>query len=199
MGTSRIGAPAPATDPDRPALPPMRRDAEDNRRRILRAAHECFRERGLDLPMAAVARRSGVGTATLYRRFPTKDALVMELFADSAAQYEKVFDAALAHADPWSGMEYALRRCSILQVEGRVCSPEFAARFPSHAERHAREGREKLAAVLDRARGAGVVRAGITTDDVEMLFEAVGGLAASAEPHRRAQRLVSHLLASFAA
>ena len=66
-------------------LPQMlRADAEDNRERVLEAARELFAERGLDVPLREVARRAGVGPATLYRRFPTKQSLVDAAFTGDA-------------------------------------------------------------------------------------------------------------------
>ena len=56
----------------------LRSDAAANRRRILAAAKELFSERGLDGPMNAIARRAGVGAATLFRRFPDRESLVAE-------------------------------------------------------------------------------------------------------------------------
>jgi AcrR family transcriptional regulator len=54
-----------------------RKDVQRNLERILQAAHELFAESGPDVKMEAVARRAGVGVATIYRRFPSKE----ELFA----------------------------------------------------------------------------------------------------------------------
>ena len=59
----------------------LRADAQENRDRILAAARALFAERGLDVGMREIARRAGVGPATLYRRFPTKQALIDEAFA----------------------------------------------------------------------------------------------------------------------
>ncbi|WP_046086626.1 helix-turn-helix domain-containing protein [Streptomyces antioxidans] len=63
----------------------MRSDAASNHRRVLEAARTLFVSRGLDVPMATIARRAGVGVATLYRRFPTREALVTEVFSDEFA------------------------------------------------------------------------------------------------------------------
>jgi AcrR family transcriptional regulator len=58
---------------------PLRRDAARNRKRLLEAAAEVFAEQGLQASVDDVARVAGVGMGTLYRRFPTKDALIDEL------------------------------------------------------------------------------------------------------------------------
>ena len=57
----------------------LRSDARDNRELILDAARRAFAAEGLDVPMREIARRAGVGPATLYRRFPTKEMLVTGL------------------------------------------------------------------------------------------------------------------------
>ena len=64
------------------ATAPRRRDARRNRQLLLEAAHEVFGEQGLDAPLDVIARRAGVGNATLYRHFPTRAALVDAVFRD---------------------------------------------------------------------------------------------------------------------
>ena len=55
---------------------PLRKDAQRNREKLLAAAVELFAERGTDGSLEEVAKRAGVGIGTLYRHFPTRDALV---------------------------------------------------------------------------------------------------------------------------
>lgn len=88
----------------------LRSDAQDNRDRILAVAREAFAAEGLDVPMRALARRAGVGPATLYRRFPTKEALVVEVFAEQMAACTAAVDAGLADPDPWRGSAGRSRR-----------------------------------------------------------------------------------------
>jgi AcrR family transcriptional regulator len=68
--------------PGEPATPRRRADAQRNRDRILAAAREAFGEPGADVSMAEVARRAGVGMATLYRNFPGRRELLEALYAD---------------------------------------------------------------------------------------------------------------------
>src|SRR5699024_11493271 len=84
--------------------PSLRSDARRNRQRILCAARESFAERGLDAPVSAIARRAGVGIATSYRRFPTRDAIVAEVFADQFHRCDAALDEALHATDPWRGL-----------------------------------------------------------------------------------------------
>jgi AcrR family transcriptional regulator len=60
----------------------LRADAQRNRERILSAAEDVFREQGADASLEEVARRAGVGIGTLYRRFPTREALLANAFND---------------------------------------------------------------------------------------------------------------------
>ena len=61
---------------------PLRADAARNRTLILDAARAAFADGGLDVGVEEIARRAGVGKGTLYRRFPTKEALVRAIFDD---------------------------------------------------------------------------------------------------------------------
>lgn len=75
----------------------MRADAQRNRDRIIEVARAVFREKGYDAPLDEIARKAGVGAGTLYRHFPTRDALldaVMQAWVDSV---EVATEKALAH------------------------------------------------------------------------------------------------------
>ncbi|MGC0407018.1 AcrR family transcriptional regulator [Streptomyces sp. SAI-195] len=78
----------------------LRSDAEDNRERILDAARALFAAQGLRVPMREVARRAGVGPATLYRRFPGKQELITEACQDQLRACRAIVDECLAHPDP---------------------------------------------------------------------------------------------------
>jgi TetR/AcrR family transcriptional regulator, Clp-modulated transcription factor len=65
-----------------------RADAQRNRARILSVAEECFSESGLDVSMDAIAKRAGLGPGTLYRHFPTRDALVAALLESRHAELD---------------------------------------------------------------------------------------------------------------
>src|SRR3954470_6789998 len=81
-----------------------RADAERNRERILAAAREVFAERGLDAPFDVIAHRAGVGQATLYRRFPRREDLIVACFAPKLAEYAAAVEEALAAPDAWTGL-----------------------------------------------------------------------------------------------
>ncbi|MFI6428192.1 TetR/AcrR family transcriptional regulator [Promicromonospora sp. NPDC050880] len=191
-----VGGPAGGPAGGRGGRP--RRDAERNRRRIVDVAHSSFRAGGLDVPMAVVARRSGVGTATLYRHFPTKHDLIKTLTSETAAEYERVLDAALGDPDPWHGLSGGLRRLAALRVASRSCAAPFAEAYPDEVARHVATTEARLGALLDRAR-SGPLRDDVGIDDVRILLDAVDGVAATrTDPWVPAQRVVGHFLRSFA-
>ncbi len=78
-------------------------DRADIARRILAAAAATFATQGLGATLADVARRAGVGVGTVYRRFPTKDDLIVELFTARFADLADLARAASDDPDPWAG------------------------------------------------------------------------------------------------
>src|SRR5665213_304123 len=87
----------------------LRADAARNRAALVGAARAVFGERGLDAPLDEIARRAGVGNATLYRRFPSRKDLITAVFVDQMADYAQAVCLALEDPDPWHGFcEYVL-------------------------------------------------------------------------------------------
>jgi AcrR family transcriptional regulator len=74
----------------------MRADAQRNRERLVEVAREVFKERGLDAPLDEIARRAGVGAGTLYRHFPTREALHDAVMQAWVEQVQAHVDKALA-------------------------------------------------------------------------------------------------------
>src|SRR5437764_14912993 len=83
-----------------PADRALRADAERNRRRLLDAAHELFRERGLDVGVAEIAQRAGVGRGTLFRNFPTKQDLIAAIVIDRMTEATEYGRTLVDAADP---------------------------------------------------------------------------------------------------
>src|SRR5579884_949937 len=95
----------------------LRRDAERNRSQIVTAAHEVFAARGLDAPLEEIARRAGVGIATLYRRFPTRQSLIEAVFGTRLEQMVQAAEEALAMGDAWEAFSTYLFSLCALQAE----------------------------------------------------------------------------------
>ena len=74
---------------------PLRADARRNREKVVAAASAAFAESGLDAQVEDIARRAGVGVGTLYRHFPTKEALVVALADEHFERIAETIEAAL--------------------------------------------------------------------------------------------------------
>ena len=94
-----------------------RADAERNRRRLLDAAAELFGERGLDVGVAEIAQRAGVGRATLFRNFPTKEdliaAIVVDAMSDAAGLGHALLEAPAAGQALFTFLEAAAPRIGL--------------------------------------------------------------------------------------
>lgn len=179
----------------------MRADARENRTRVLTVARELFAERGLEVPMAAIARRAGVGVATLYRRFPTKESLVAEAFTEQFAVCQAVIDDALKNPDPWRGFCTVIEKVCRLQACDRGFTAAFTASFPDlHTEARDRTWQD-FGALVRRAKDSGQLRADFSPHDLTLVLIANGGLSSLPVEVATAasQRLVAYLLESFRA
>lgn len=195
MDTATDTAAAPATA----GLParPLRADAERNRRRILVAAAEVFARRGLDAGLDEIARHAGVGTGTVYRRFPDKDVLIEALFEDRMDRLLELAQACAAMDDPWRALLTLLEGSVEMQLADRGLKDLIYGEVGC-GERFTRK-REQimplLAGVLQRAQEAGQVRADVTLTDLAVLqftLTALGTFTAEVSP--QAWRRHLHLL-----
>src|SRR2546430_8743937 len=98
---------------------PLRADAARNRTRILAAAREAFAQSGLDVGVEEIARRAGVGKGTLYRRFPTKEALVRAIFEDILDELEQLSRDAEADEDPGAAFARYLGGAARMQASNQ--------------------------------------------------------------------------------
>ena len=126
---------------------PLRADARRNREKVLAAARAVFAEQGVDAQMDDVARRADVGVGTVYRHFPTKDALLNALT-------DELFDVIAAHAremleldDPWEAFKRGdvVRRARRRPATAR--SPRSSARRSKTSRRRC-PGKEDLAITI---------------------------------------------------
>ncbi|NGN64392.1 TetR/AcrR family transcriptional regulator [Streptomyces sp. A7024] len=181
----------------------VRADARRNRERVLEAARAVFAEHGIDAPMATVARRAGVGVATLYRHFPTRDDLVRGAFAQQMEACAGALTDALAAPDPWQGFQQLVETVCELQREERGFPAAFLAAFPDSMPRHAqaRERAERdFTTLVRRAQAAGALRADFHPSDLAVALLAHCGLVAALPDDAAAsRRLTAYLLQSFRA
>ncbi|KAA6212599.1 TetR/AcrR family transcriptional regulator [Streptomyces albofaciens JCM 4342] len=179
----------------------VRADARRNRERVLVAARAVFAEHGIDAPMATVARRAGVGVATLYRHFPTRDALVRGAFAQQMEACERALTEALADPDPWQGFQRLVETVCALQREERGFPAAFAAAFPESTSEHAqsrRRAERDFTTLVRRAQASGALRADFRPSDLAVVLLAHCGLVtALPDDGAASRRLVAYLLQSF--
>ncbi|MEA2660299.1 MAG: hypothetical protein QOF64_3164, partial [Candidatus Binatota bacterium] len=83
----------------------LRADAARNRERILVAARRVFSERGLEASVAEVAREAGVGKATVFRSYPTKEHLIAAIANDRLRWVEDLVTQALEQPDAWAAFK----------------------------------------------------------------------------------------------
>lgn len=155
---------------------PLRRDARENRDRILRAARSAFAELGMDASVEEIAVRAEVGVGTLYRRFPTKDALIDAVFEEHLEQIVRTAEAALADPDAWAAFVGYLTSVVELQVADRGLSDILGARLRD--ERLIAKARTRLRPLVERliarAQDAGTLRADVVYEDVSVLLWTTG-------------------------
>src|SRR6202011_5302498 len=93
---------------------PLRADAVRNRARLLEVAYETFAAEGLSVPIAEIARRAGVGAGTVYRHFPTKEALFQAVIEDRMRRLGDDVHALLESAGPGEAL-FSFLRSLVLQ------------------------------------------------------------------------------------
>lgn len=166
----------------------LRSDAQDNRDRMLTAARALFAEHGLDVGMREIARRAEVGPATLYRRFPTKQALVEEAFSVEMESCLRIVEAGCADPDAWEGFSAVVRGITALNVRNRGFVDAFMSAGPSAAAFSAHRG--ELLRMLDhlsrRAQKQGMLRQDFVIDDLVLMLLAGRGLASTLPASREA-------------
>jgi AcrR family transcriptional regulator len=158
--------------------PALRADAERNRRLLVDAARAVFRERGLAAPLDEIARRAGVGNATLYRRFPTRCALVAAVFADALRDVLAETEQALANPDPWAAFADHLTFLFRLQATDRALADLLTARIHGAPDLEELRGQahDGLVRLIDAAQSAGALREDFRHEDVVVLLMANAGL-----------------------
>jgi AcrR family transcriptional regulator len=161
------------------ARPSLRADAARNRDAIVAAARTAFSEQGLGAPLDEIARRAGVGNATLYRRFPTREELVQAALLAPMAEYLAAAEEGLADPDPWAGFrDYLLRLCQ-LQARDRGLADLLVTTIetPSGELEELRGSAFELTKqLIRRAQDAGELRPDFRHQDLPLLLMANAGL-----------------------
>lgn len=145
-----------------------RRDARRNRELLVEAAREVFAEQGLDAPLDVIARRAGVGNATLYRHFPSRAALVDEVFRDTLTETMVAGERARTTKDAWTGLLDYMDAVFTGLAADRGAIDLMTTRLENVATLEAvhAHNRETVDVLLRRGREQGTVRGDLTTEDL---------------------------------
>lgn len=155
-----------------PAARPLRADAARNRARVLEVAYETFAADGIAVPIDEIARRAGVGPGTIYRHFPTKDALFEAVISDRVRAIVERGRSVLAEQPATALFEF---------LRAMVCTAAFDHGLADALERYgvdfesAAPGAEAtflalIGELLTAAQRAGTVRADIGAAELKALL-----------------------------
>jgi AcrR family transcriptional regulator len=191
------------TPPDKP----LRADATRNRTAIVAAAQRAFAEAGLQVPFDEIARRAGVGEATVHRRFPDRASLIAAALGDKMTAYAEAAQQALAEPDPWQGFCGYVRRVCAMQSGDRgfadLLTVTFAAVNPAieHLEGRRSSAMRDWITIVRKAKTAGRLRRDFHPDDMIVLLIANAGVVAAtaATAPGAWQRHTEYMLQAFAA
>jgi AcrR family transcriptional regulator len=158
-----------------PAARPLRADARRNRERILRAARAVFGDQGIDAQIDDVAKRAKVGVGTVYRHFPTKEALLDALVRERFEEIAGYATEALEREDAWEGFcELIWRAAERNAVDRAFCE---AVAFADQSAVVEETGLERCTQeLMDRAKAQGRMRADATTMDVALMMCGAGSV-----------------------
>ncbi|MEU1207284.1 TetR/AcrR family transcriptional regulator [Nocardia sp. NPDC005825] len=152
---------------------PLRADARRNRERVLAAAQEAFAAEGISVPLDEIARRAGVGAGTVYRHFPTKEALFEAAILDQVEKITAYARELTAAEDPGAVFFEFL---AMMVLEGGV-KRDLADALRSGGGEYPRtvshDLKEALGMLLSRAQDAGAVRPEISVDDLLTIIKGV--------------------------
>jgi len=152
-------------------MPAERTDARRNREAVLRTAMRVFMEEGLEVPLTRIAQRAGVGAGTVYRHFPSKEALFQAVVLERIQQFAEEARALAAAEDPGEVfVDYFVRVIRQASLNRAIC--DALAESSGHAFKAGagEEFRAALAELLTRAQAAGVIRPDINGDDLRALI-----------------------------
>ncbi len=159
---------------------PLRADAQRNLARVLDAAGRLFAERGLDVGVADIARLAGVGTATVFRRFPHKEDLIVAVFE---RRVDDMLVEARAAADEEPDAAAGLRRFMEAAIRLQLRDRGFGEAMSMHFVLHPRirdrlgEVNAQIERMLTAAQRAGSIRPDVDVFDIPVLHYATSRAA----------------------
>ena len=161
----------------------LRADAARNLELILEAAEEAFAEKGNSACVADIAARAGVGQATIFRRFETKDDLIAAVFERKIKQLVAAAEAASRKRRAWDGLQQFMALVTEFQVRDRGFFQSMAQQLmqDQHLADLKRQVTETVAGLVERAKAEGDLRPDIAPEDIHA-FCAAAAQAATVGP-----------------
>ncbi|GAA0936231.1 helix-turn-helix domain-containing protein [Nonomuraea longicatena] len=152
---------------------PRHAEAARNDHALLEAAKKVLAVDGAHASVATIAARAGVGIASLYRRYRSKDELFQHLCALALDQWIRVAERGLEHDDPWEGLAHYIEAC--VEFSGGALGP-LAGTIAVTDEMSAKFTRsdELLGRLVARAHEAGALRPDASAMDISLLIEQLG-------------------------
>jgi AcrR family transcriptional regulator len=176
---------------------PLRADARRNRERILEAAVRAFSEKGADVPIDTIAKAAGVGSATLYRHFPTREALIEATYRNELA---RVCDSAaelLADNPPDRAMRLWMDKFIDYLAAKQGMAQALRAAVASGADPFA-ESLDKLGtaigSLLQAGAEAGLLRSDVDPIDVGFSLSSVSLATDAPDQRERTGRILDLIL-----
>jgi AcrR family transcriptional regulator len=154
---------------------PLRADARRNRERILKAARAVFADHGIEAQIDDVAKRAKVGVGTVYRHFPTKEALLDAVVRERFEEIAGYAEEALRHEDAWEGFSELIWRAAERNAADRafceVCAFTDQTRI---VEETGLAGHTST--LMERAKAQGTLRADATQMDIPIMMAGCGSV-----------------------
>ncbi len=154
---------------------PLRADAQRNLTRIVESAHEVFAEHGIDAPLLLIAERAGVGVGTIFRRFPSKDELLVAVLLHRGEQLVAAVEEARQSADAGAAFVRLLETAIAAQIGDRCFCDAIGTDLLARQELVTLfdEAHTGLASLLERAQAEGAIRADVTAEDLLFVVHGV--------------------------
>ncbi len=189
-GTHDIGAPEgqAAVEKSRTPARSQRQDWQRNHERLLAVAAQVVAKDGFEASLEEIARRAGIGSATLHRHFPSRHALLEEIFHDGVDRLCRRADDLAG--EPSTGLTRWLEELAIYSAETRGLAASLIAERPDLAVTHGCHGQllDTAQELVRRACAAGAVRPDVSATDLLTITNAVS-LVSEGDPDS-ARRLI---------
>lgn len=179
MSTEREPPPEPSAGTARKP----RADAQRNRLRLIEVAKAAFADVGTDVSLEEIARRAGVGIGTLYRHFPTRDAIVAAVYRNEVEQLASAAERLLDTLPAGEALHQWMRLAIDYIATKKLMASALNAMAGGTKELYASSGprlTDSMKLLVDRAKSTGDIRANVDADD--MLRALVGISYATIRP-----------------